>query len=70
MHACDIDQIDCMYGRYPKCKDVHLRTETDNTIETTLFQWTTKKDKRQIRNQEKEVTVTVKERISEPSSKV
>ncbi|VDI50501.1 Hypothetical predicted protein [Mytilus galloprovincialis] len=63
MFACDINKMDCMYGRCMECKEVILQPETDSTINTEWFQWKTKKETRLINNQEKEVTLTVKEKV-------
>ncbi|CAG2232244.1 unnamed protein product [Mytilus edulis] len=65
MFACDINKMDCMYGRCMECKDVILQSETDSTINTEWFQWKTKKETRLINNQEKEVTLTVKEKVTD-----
>jgi hypothetical protein len=52
-----------MYGKCDKCKkeiiDVNAKG-FDGNDEISWYQWSTKKEKRNIKNQEKEITITVK----------
>jgi tRNA U54 and U55 pseudouridine synthase Pus10 len=51
-----------MYGYCEKCKDVcFTQNKTDQNLEIEWSQWITKKEKRMIKSEEKEITVTVKE---------
>lgn len=62
--VCVTESIDCVYGKCDKCKkeiiDVNAKG-FDGNDEISWYQWFTKKEKRNITNQEKEITITVKE---------
>lgn len=64
MASCDKKKIECMYGNCDSCKDINLvdgNAKFDQNEVTEWFQWKTKKEKRIVRSEEKEVVITVKE---------
>ncbi|CAC5422422.1 unnamed protein product [Mytilus coruscus] len=65
--SCDINNLDCMYGKCEKCKEINIITndQGDNNEETSWLQWKTKKEKRNIKGDEKEITLTVKETVTD-----
>ena len=65
--SCDIKDLDCMYGKCEKCKEINIITndQGDNNEETSWLQWKTKKEKRNIKGDEKEITLTVKETVTD-----
>lgn len=68
--TCDMTNLNCMYGRCLKCNEVRLSIEVsgqkvDRNEETTFFQWKTKKESRLIKGEAKEITVTVREKITD-----
>jgi hypothetical protein len=56
-----------MYGQCAKCMEINIleNNQEDNNAETSWLQWRTKKEKRMIRGEDKEVTLTVKETITD-----
>lgn len=66
--VCDIASYDCMYEKCQKCCHKEIIEQNsekfDNTEEIRWFQWFSKKEKRMIKNEEKEITLTVKEEMS------
>ncbi|CAC5405966.1 unnamed protein product [Mytilus coruscus] len=68
--SCDINNLDCMYGKCEKCKEINFITkdQQDNNEETSWLQWKTKKEKRNIKGDEKEITLTVKETVMDTFS--
>lgn len=60
--SCDIEQMSCMYGYCETCKDVcFTENKIDSNMEIEWFQWVSKKEKRIVRSEEKEITITMKE---------
>lgn len=62
--VCVTESIDCMYGKCDKCKmeiiDINVKG-FDGNDEISWYQWFTTKEQRNMKNQEKEITITVKE---------
>jgi len=59
--SCDTKNLDCMYGRCSECKEIEIpMKDVDQNREVTWLKWQTVKEKRMVKNVEKEVSFTVK----------
>ena len=60
--VCDTKNEQCMYGDCTECKDTTIETEYNPKEQITWWKWTSKKESRQVKNESKNIVVTVKEK--------
>ncbi|CAC5358843.1 unnamed protein product [Mytilus coruscus] len=67
LSVCNSEDLDCMYGRCQKCSKKEMIDRNsgnyDKKEEVTWFQWITKKEKRIVKTEEKDITLTVKDEM-------
>lgn len=68
LSMCNSEDLDCMYGRCQKCSKKEMIDRNsgiyDKKEEVTWFQWITKKEKRIVKTEDKEITLTVKDELT------